>query len=140
MSTEPDVDSDFYQEMAATAKNWGWCALSDVMTERHRQKTAEGFSEATDDGNTRDQLAHAAISYAMPEVWRVFERHGMKDGRAVSVPQEWPPDWDVKWWKPTTRRRDLVKAAALLLAEIERIDRREPRIEINDQDMTRERT
>jgi hypothetical protein len=35
--------------------------------------------------------------------------------------QIWP--WDRKWWKPTDRRRDLVKAAALILAEIERLDR-----------------
>jgi hypothetical protein len=33
----------------------------------------------------------------------------------------WP--WDLKWWKPTTPRRDLVKAAALIVAEIERLDR-----------------
>jgi hypothetical protein len=28
-----------------------------------------------------------------------------------------------EWWKPTNRRRDLVKAGALILAEIERLDR-----------------
>lgn len=33
----------------------------------------------------------------------------------------WP--WDEHWWKSTTRRRDLVKAGALVAAEIERIDR-----------------
>lgn len=35
----------------------------------------------------------------------------------------WP--WDESWWKPTNRRRDLVKAGALILAEIERLDRAE---------------
>ncbi|MEB3421767.1 hypothetical protein VK682_24660 [Salipiger manganoxidans] len=35
--------------------------------------------------------------------------------------QLWP--WDRKWWKPTTPRRDLVKAGALIVAEIERLDR-----------------
>jgi hypothetical protein len=33
----------------------------------------------------------------------------------------WP--WDRKWWKPKDRRRDLVRAGALILAEIERLDR-----------------
>jgi len=33
----------------------------------------------------------------------------------------WP--WSPMWWRPTTQRRDLVKAGALIMAEIERIDR-----------------
>jgi hypothetical protein len=36
-------------------------------------------------------------------------------------PQQWP--WLSKWWKPKDRRRDLVRAAALVIAEIERLDR-----------------
>jgi hypothetical protein len=35
----------------------------------------------------------------------------------------WPQDWE---FKPDTPRRMLVKAAALLLAEIERLDRAAP--------------
>jgi len=34
----------------------------------------------------------------------------------------WP--WNMVWWKPKNYRRDLVKAAALLVAEIERLDRK----------------
>ncbi|HCE5729600.1 hypothetical protein ACP0KH_06585 [Pseudomonas aeruginosa] len=37
------------------------------------------------------------------------------------LPFCWP--WDKDWWKPTSARRDLVKACALALAEIERLDR-----------------
>jgi len=37
-------------------------------------------------------------------------------------PRGWP--WAKSWWKPASLRRSLVKAAALLIAEIERIDRR----------------
>jgi hypothetical protein len=33
----------------------------------------------------------------------------------------WP--WSKDWWKPKTPRRDLVRAGALSLAEIERLDR-----------------
>lgn len=38
-----------------------------------------------------------------------------------------PPEsaYGYEWWKPTNRRRDLVKAAALILAEIERLDRKD---------------
>ena len=31
--------------------------------------------------------------------------------------------WDGKGWQPTTYRRNLVKAGALIVAEIERLDR-----------------
>ena len=33
----------------------------------------------------------------------------------------WP--WDPHWFKTSSRRRDLIKAGALILAEIERLDR-----------------
>jgi len=33
----------------------------------------------------------------------------------------WP--WGKEWWKPSDRRRDLVKAGALIAAEIDRLDR-----------------
>ncbi|MBQ1766120.1 MAG: hypothetical protein IIZ92_24935, partial [Aquincola sp.] len=36
-------------------------------------------------------------------------------------PADWP--WGLKWWKPRGRRTNLVKAAALTIAEIERLDR-----------------
>ena len=35
----------------------------------------------------------------------------------------WPPTWDFSWYKPTTRIRDLVKAGALIAAEIDRHQR-----------------
>lgn len=37
------------------------------------------------------------------------------------IEQAWP--FDRRWFKPTDPRRDLVKAAALILAEIDRMDR-----------------
>jgi hypothetical protein len=36
---------------------------------------------------------------------------------------EWLWPWSVQWWKPKDRRRDLVRAGALIVAEIERLDR-----------------
>jgi hypothetical protein len=37
------------------------------------------------------------------------------------TPLFWP--WEASWFKPSTARRDLIKAGALILAEIERLDR-----------------
>jgi hypothetical protein len=50
-----------------------------------------------------------------------FGIHDFDKTDEPGVPKMWP--WARQWWKPTGARRDLVKAAALLLAEIERIDR-----------------
>lgn len=36
-------------------------------------------------------------------------------------PIQW--EWDPRWYKSTTKRRYYIKAAALLVAEIERLDR-----------------
>ena len=87
-------------------------AAHDVFLERMRQQLVEGFGPQRDDGYTQNELVRAAVCYAYPPPGGYLE-------------SPWP--WDMSWWKPTTRRRDLVKAAALLLAEIERIDRKERR-------------
>jgi len=63
---------------------------------------------------TEGELAVAAGCYAL-------HAHNIAKGVHGFTPQNWP--WDRKWWKPTNPRQDLVKAAALILAEIERIDR-----------------
>ncbi|UVE55270.1 hypothetical protein [Burkholderia sp. EMB26] len=84
-------------------------AVRDVLAERHRQVTAEGWTPERDDKYTKRELAYAASNYAVSEL-----KHG-------DPPITWP--WDKLWWKPTTPRRNLVKAGALILAEIERLDR-----------------
>lgn len=87
-------------------------AIDDVLAERQRQQVVEGHALAHDDEHSDGALAVAASCYANPI---------MHSDPRISVPLHWP--WDAQCWKPTNRRRDLVKAAALLLAEIERIDR-----------------
>ncbi|HCE9784511.1 TPA: hypothetical protein NH348_003290 [Pseudomonas aeruginosa] len=42
---------------------------------------------------------------------------GIRNGSALF----WP--WDEEWWKPKSARENLVRAGALVLAEIERLDR-----------------
>lgn len=109
-------------------------AAQDVLAERQRQIAEEGWDAAHDDeheGGT-GALAKAAAAYAIastdprprtarddpPAIWP-WERHWWKPGRAV--------DRSADGLGPVTRvpdrRHDLVRAAALLLAEIERMDR-----------------
>lgn len=53
--------------------------------------------------------------------------------RGEPTPENWPLDWDEEWWKPSDPRRDRVKAIALLLADVERIDRAEASVRGNDE-------
>lgn len=91
-------------------------AAFDVLAERRRQVEVEGLTPENDIDQTFGQLLDAALCYAdgrqREQTFGWFE---------PSVPAEWP--WVRTWWQPTDRRGDLVKAAALLLAEIERLDR-----------------
>lgn len=94
-------------------------AIDDIAAERQRQIEQEGWSLAHDDQHTNGSLAIAAACYAAPDS-SIFD---YPNPVLASDPRRlvWP--WDRKWWKPKDRRRDLVIAAALLVAEIERLDR-----------------
>jgi hypothetical protein len=88
-------------------------AARDVLAERRRQVQVEGWTPEHDDCYRDRDLAAAAACYATHAASR--------NGSVVHPPIIWP--WNTNHWKPTTPRRDLVKAAALILAEIERLDR-----------------
>lgn len=97
-------------------------AAADVLAERQRQVTAEGWSPKHDDQYKNTELAFAASCYsfhAAAASWDLEDNGIPYDSHPV--PKQWP--WDPSWWRPTDARRDLVKAGALILAEIERIDR-----------------
>lgn len=110
-------------------------ALKDVAAERRRQVEAEGWSTDHDDKHDDCSLVEAAVCYAAPlmQPTKIVPDHIFHNGRAqagdqewtpvgaVTVPERWP--WDGKWWKPRGRRNNLVRAAALIIAEIERLDR-----------------
>lgn len=86
-------------------------AASDVLAERKRQIESEGWSADHDDQHVGGGLAKAAACYAL--------------GRStIAETVLWPWDWG--WWKPKDRRRDLVRAGALIIAELERLDRQSP--------------
>ena len=97
-------------------------AARDVLTERQRQIAQEGWTEEHDDEHTQGEIAQAAACYALAgtsvdEAWYIHGR--WKDVRDLF----WPRSWGRAWWKPADRRRNLVRAGALILAEIERLDR-----------------
>ncbi|HGM6531931.1 TPA: hypothetical protein ACKP6L_000782 [Pseudomonas aeruginosa] len=99
-------------------------AWLDVQAERRRQITAEGWTPEHDDEHSHGQIARAAACYALAG------SSAPNDGTAaLLVSLAWP--WDQQWWKPTSARRDLIKAGALILAEIERLDRAAPGKEVS---------
>jgi hypothetical protein len=91
--------------------------VSRIALERSRQVGAEGWSPENDDGHTGGELARAAACYATPPISR--ELHRRFSGIA---PVEWP--WIADYWKPEKDRvSELVKAGALIAAEIDRLQR-----------------
>lgn len=89
-------------------------AIEAIAAERQRQIEVEGWTPEHDDEHDDGALANAAACYAVGDDLRRFDG---PDGI-------WP--WKASWWKPADRRRNLVKAGALIVAEIERLDRLSP--------------
>ena len=85
-------------------------AEQDVLNERARQIYEEGYDAVNDDELRKYQLSRAAACYALNTV----------DVINSSGKRYWHPDWI---FKTAGRRRQLVKAGALIIAEIERLDR-----------------
>lgn len=114
------VSADLVEPLAAAMvplEPWSYYGQSlaavDVLKERCRQVEGEGYSIEQDDTYTDYQLPRAAICYGI---------------KAAGLPDHlerlyWP--FRSSAVKPANRRRSLVKAAALILAEIERLDRAE---------------
>ena len=105
-----------------------------ISRERLRQVAVVGWDSDHDDKHTDGSLAKAAAIYAIVEqenVIRILENYGISG-------LDWP--WDMNWFKPFSepptndpfystsfpavdRIRCLVKAGALIAAEIDRLQR-----------------
>jgi hypothetical protein len=82
-----------------------------IAKERRRQVEAEGWTPEHDDDHTAFEMTGAAICYAK-----------LAAGQKLSLRRWWP--WSLDWWKPEPGRvRNLVKAGALIAAEIDRLMR-----------------
>ncbi len=89
-----------------------------IATERKRQVRKEGWDSFHDDEHDWNEMAQAAICYV---------KAGMQADRCpvrgIRPQDGWP--WDDEYWKPEKDAvRNLVKAGALIAAEIDRIQRR----------------
>lgn len=86
-----------------------------IAAERQRQIHVEGWTAEHDEQHENDNLVMAAVCYAMPRRERIY------DDVTSTVPGWWP--WEARFWKPTPddRVRELVKAGALIAAEIDRL-------------------
>jgi hypothetical protein len=114
-------------------------ALDDIAAERRRQIEAEGWTPEHDDTHDKGEMAAAASMYALNTV-AVHE--GLRPSLTLAFRLFWPwwvnrdlserrsdgPRWSIpeaQAWKPKDPRRDLVRAGALIVAEIDRLDRAE---------------
>ena len=116
--------------------------IEEIAAERKRQIESEGWSAEHDDDHDSGELASAAACYAIKaSTGEAFANTevAMNQYRRGDPPFQWPwyddcdvsggrgdcPVWGKRpaWWKPKNPRRDLILAAALIVAEIERLDR-----------------
>lgn len=88
-----------------------------MLLERERQMAQEGFTHERDDAYARGELLRAAAVYMLRSAGIALLR----------LRPFWP--WDIKWLKADDKDRNLVKAGALLIAEMDRRARSESRKE-----------
>lgn len=97
-----------------------------IAEERLRQVEKEGWTPEHDDQHTRQELATAAGCYIVSAEACHYSKNNLtfSGGYRPSegVPHSWP--WDAGYWRPTGDPVcDLVKAGALIAAEIDRLQR-----------------
>lgn len=93
-----------------------------IAAERQRQIEVEGWSPEHDDQHINQELARAACYYAVPP-----QQGGLlgADLETRLFPYSWSREWAKKHNK--TRLHQLAVAGALIAAEIDRLQRAEPR-------------
>jgi hypothetical protein len=99
-----------------------------ITKERTRQIQSEGWSADHDDSHTSQQLSKAAECYIMVAREEIKLPRAAK---AIELGRIYAPDatralwpWYDDWWKPSQDPiRNLVKAGALIAAEIDRLQR-----------------
>ena len=96
--------------------------ILEIANERLRQISVEGWTPEHDDQHSSGELAGAAGCYAKHVNARQWcFKNNPDDYQCEPEPSGWP--WAAEWWKPKNPRSDLIRAAALIVAELERLDR-----------------
>jgi hypothetical protein len=91
-----------------------------IAKERQRQIEVEGWTPEHDAEHADGELGDAAMCY----IGTTLNEFAEYSGELSEPPYAWP--WSNDWWKPSDDPvRNLVKAGALIAAEIDRIKRGE---------------
>ncbi len=109
----------YFANMLAVKPTGGVIAIA---LEREREIMEEGWTAEHDDGHAPGEMALAGAAYAVSvsEPWLSTVAQG-----SGLTPVVWP--WSPDWWKPSTAKRNLERAGALIAAEWDRYDRAEAR-------------
>jgi hypothetical protein len=132
---KPDIFAATYEPAAKPAPGSntpaGDSVFAEIAAERRRQVEVEGWSPEHDDKHRDGSLAQAAGCYVFHAAAYQRVRYNIDlAAYRASPPRDrflsgfnlsWP--WDRAWWKPKDPRRDLIRAGALIVAEVERLDR-----------------
>lgn len=86
-----------------------------IALERQAHRAREGWTDEHDDEHAMGELALAGAHYAAV----AGEQAQGEQGPFAPNPDLWP--WDAKWFKPKDQLSNLVRAGALIAAEIDRL-------------------
>ncbi|WP_324022834.1 hypothetical protein RFF38_00260 [Pasteurella multocida] len=78
-----------------------------IASERQHQQSEKGFTLNSDTQYTNDELVRAAMCYMQAQ-----SRHAI-------MPGLW--SWGKNYWNPKDRKQNLIRAGALIAAEIDRL-------------------
>lgn len=102
-----------------------------IATERRRQIEVEGWTAEHDNNHRDGELTRAAAVYAVDGDLFIRETRMVlvNRGRPWADPDDYAPvtdlyplwPWSSAWYKPKDRLRDLIRAGALIAAEIDRL-------------------
>ena len=95
-----------------------------IAAERRRQIDEEGWTPGHDAEHDLCQMVDAAVHYAVAATRLTYGWDLSMVKRRGVTGIHWP--WDASWWKPSHDPvRNLVKAGALIAAEIDRLRAKE---------------
>lgn len=94
-----------------------------IALERTRQISEEGWTPEHDDMHEAGEMAQAAGLYAFYAHSDEAVAHAVSLRRSFLCPPGWP--FAPEWWKPKDRISNLIRAGALIAAEIDRLHRLE---------------
>lgn len=112
-------DDHFLCELADRIQWVGEPAFLGIARQRMKQVLTKGYDAAHDDEHDRGELALAAACYAL----------AVTDctDQSLIYATIWP--FEQRFWKPKGKRHNLEVAAALIVAELARLQRKDERVD-----------